>query len=81
MALGDWSCYTGAGVDSEVPEYEFSWLEVYKTWDWPNSYTAYKDLRDYFDRFDKVIGIKKACALNIVVVEAQFDTKEWKWYN
>jgi cation diffusion facilitator CzcD-associated flavoprotein CzcO len=75
-----WNCYPGAGVDSEVPEYEFSWPEVYKTWNWPNNYPDYKNLRDYFDHVDKVIGIKKDCAFNTVVVEAQFDTKEGKWY-
>lgn len=75
-----WNCYPGAGVDSEVPEYEFSWPEVYNTWNWPNNYPDYKDLRDYFDHVDKVIGIKKDCAFNTVVVEAQFNTKEGKWY-
>lgn len=74
-----WNCYPGAGVDSEVPEYEFYWPEVYKTWNWPNNYPDYKNLRDYFDHVDKVIGIKKDCAFNTVVVEAQFDTKEGKW--
>ncbi|KAJ6109267.1 hypothetical protein N7486_001501 [Penicillium sp. IBT 16267x] len=62
-----WNCYPGAGVDSEVPEYEFSWPEVYKTWNWPNNYPDYKNLRDYFDHVDKVVGIKKDCAFNTVV--------------
>lgn len=74
-----WNCYPGAGVDSEVPEYEFSWPEVYNTWNWPNNYPNYQNLRDYFDHVDKVVGIKKDCAFNTVVVGAQFDTNEGRW--
>ncbi|KAJ5804107.1 uncharacterized protein N7518_000410 [Penicillium psychrosexuale] len=74
-----WNCYPGAGVDSEVPEYEFSWPEVYNTWNWPNNYPNYQNLRDYFDHVDKVVGIKKDCSFNTVVIGAQFDTKEGKW--
>ncbi|KAJ5779269.1 hypothetical protein N7457_006989 [Penicillium paradoxum] len=74
-----WNCYPGAGVDSEVPEYEFSWPEVYNTWNWSTNYPSYKDLRKYFDHVDKVIGVKKDCAFNTVVVGAQFDTNEGKW--
>lgn len=74
-----WNCYPGAAVDSEVPEYEFSWPEVYKTWNWPTNYPDYKTLRAYFDHVDKVIGVKKDCAFNTVVVGAQFETNEGKW--
>ncbi|KAF4762971.1 hypothetical protein N7455_010888 [Penicillium solitum] len=74
-----WNCYPGAGVDSEVPEYEFSWPEVYNTWNWPNNYPNYQNLRDYFDHVDKVVGVKKDCAFNTVVIGAQFDTNEGRW--
>ncbi|KAF4469809.1 steroid monooxygenase [Fusarium albosuccineum] len=74
-----WNCYPGAGVDSEVPEYEFSWPEVWKTWNWPNNYPNYQNLRDYFDHVDKVIDVKKDTAFNTVVVSGQFDTKSGRW--
>ncbi|KAK8101985.1 hypothetical protein PG999_012359 [Apiospora kogelbergensis] len=74
-----WNCYPGAGVDSEVPEYEFSWPEVWQTWDWTSNYPNYQDLRAYFDHVDKVIGVKKDCAFNTVVVGAKFDTAAGKW--
>ncbi|KAL4952505.1 hypothetical protein BDW69DRAFT_167582 [Aspergillus filifer] len=74
-----WNCYPGAGVDSEVPEYEFAWPEVYNTWNWPNNYPNYENLRDYFDHVDKVIGVKKDCAFNTVVIGGQFDTAQGKW--
>ncbi|CAG9983380.1 unnamed protein product [Clonostachys byssicola] len=75
-----WNCYPGAMVDSEVPEYEFSWPEVWKTWNWPANYPTYQDLRSYFDHVDKVIGVKKDTAFNTVVVGAHFDTDEGRWH-
>jgi cation diffusion facilitator CzcD-associated flavoprotein CzcO len=74
-----WNCYPGAAVDSEVPEYEFSWPEVYETWNWKSNYPTYQELREYFDHVDRVIGVKKDCAFNSVVVGAEFDTGSGKW--
>ena len=74
-----WNCYPGAGVDSEVPEYEFSWPEVWKTWNWSTNYPNYEDIRDYFNHVDKVVGIKKDCAFNTVVIGARFDTSSGRW--
>ncbi|CCT70727.1 related to Cyclohexanone monooxygenase [Fusarium fujikuroi IMI 58289] len=75
-----WNCYPGAGVDSEVPEYEFSWPEVYDTWTWPCNYPTYADLRAYFDHVDKVLDIKKDIAFNTVVVGGKFDTESGRWH-
>ena len=74
-----WNCYPGAGVDSEAPEYEFSWPEVWKTWNWTTNYPNYQALRDYFDHVDKVLDIKKDCAFNTVVTSGQFDTSSGRW--
>ncbi|KAI3339857.1 hypothetical protein F4824DRAFT_454961 [Ustulina deusta] len=74
-----WNCYPGAGVDSEVPEYEFSWPEVWKSWNWNSNYPNYKDLRAYFDHVDKAVGVKKDCAFNTVVSGAHFDTNLGRW--
>ncbi|KAL4971590.1 hypothetical protein BDW66DRAFT_164973 [Aspergillus desertorum] len=74
-----WNCYPGAAVDSEVPQYEFSWPEVYETWNWTSNYPTYHELREYFDHVDRVIGVKKDCAFNSVVVGAEFDTTSGKW--
>ncbi|KAI1424359.1 hypothetical protein F5Y12DRAFT_785354 [Xylaria sp. FL1777] len=74
-----WNCYPGAGVDSEVPEYQFSWPEVWKTWNWKSNYPNYAELRAYFNHVDKVISIKKDCAFNTVVAGAHFDTSLGRW--
>ncbi|KUI72825.1 Baeyer-Villiger monooxygenase [Cytospora mali] len=72
-------CYPGARVDSAIPEYEFSWPEVYNTWNWTTNYPDYKELRLYFDHVDKIIGVKKDCSFNTVVTGAYFDTALGKW--
>ncbi|KAI0195037.1 hypothetical protein F4808DRAFT_440826 [Astrocystis sublimbata] len=74
-----WNCYPGAMVDCQVPEYEYSWPEVWKTWNWSSNYPDYQELRAYFDHVDKVIGVKKDCAFNTVVTGARFDTDLGRW--
>jgi cation diffusion facilitator CzcD-associated flavoprotein CzcO len=75
-----WNRYPGARVDSEVPEYEYSIPEVWKDWTWTTNYPNYEELRAYFDHVDKVLDIKKDCAFETVVVDAQFKEKEGKWH-
>ncbi|PIG86246.1 steroid monooxygenase [Aspergillus arachidicola] len=75
-----WNCYPGAGVDSEVPEYQLSIPETWKDWTWSTNYPNYEDLRKYFDHVDKVLDIKKDCAFNSVVVGAHFHTVEGRWH-
>jgi len=75
-----WNRYPGARVDSEVPEYELSIPEVYRDWTWSTNYPNYEELRAYFDHVDKVLDIKKDCAFESVVVDAQFHENEGKWH-
>jgi cation diffusion facilitator CzcD-associated flavoprotein CzcO len=74
-----WNRYPGARVDSEVPEYEYSWPEVFKDWTWTTNYPNYEELRAYFDHVDRVLNIKKDCSFETVVIGAKFDTREGKW--
>ncbi|ETI26881.1 hypothetical protein G647_09980 [Cladophialophora carrionii CBS 160.54] len=75
-----WNCYPGAMVDSEVPEYQLSIPETWKTYNWPSNYPTYRELRDYFDHCDKVLDIKSHTAFESVVTGAQFNTEEGRWY-
>lgn len=75
-----WNCYPGAGVDSEVPEYELSIPEIWKDWTWSTNYPKYDEIRRYFDHVDAVLQVKKDCAFNSVVVDAQFNTDEGRWH-
>ncbi|PFH62344.1 hypothetical protein XA68_14071 [Ophiocordyceps unilateralis] len=74
-----WNGYPGAGVDSEVPLYEFSWPEVWKDWTWSTNYPGYAEIRAYFEHVDSVIGVKKDCCFNTVVVGGTFDTEAGRW--
>jgi cation diffusion facilitator CzcD-associated flavoprotein CzcO len=74
-----WNNYPGAGVDTEMPAYELSWPEVWETWNWSTNYPNYAELRQYFDHIDKVVGIKKDCSFNTVVVGGRFDTETGRW--
>ncbi|KAE8151914.1 hypothetical protein BDV25DRAFT_83833 [Aspergillus avenaceus] len=74
-----WNCYPGAGVDSEVPEYEYSIPEIWKTWTWSSNYPNFEELRKYFDHVEDVLKIKKDCAFHSVVVNAQFNPDEGRW--
>ncbi|KAI9825594.1 MAG: hypothetical protein M1819_000490 [Sarea resinae] len=74
-----WNCYPGARVDSEVPVYQLSIPEVWKDWTWTENYPDYRELRKYFDHVDKVLGVKKDCAFDTVVTDAQFNENTGKW--
>ncbi|KAJ0165675.1 Baeyer-Villiger monooxygenase [Colletotrichum tanaceti] len=75
-----WNRYPGARVDSEVPEYEFSWPEVFKDWTWSTNYPNFQELRAYFDHVDRVLNLSKDCSFETVVVGAQFQPAEGKWH-
>lgn len=81
-------------VDSEVPEYQLSIPETWKTYvlvpyyrtaadfgryDWPNNYPSYHELRNYFDHCDKMLDISSRTAFETVVTGATFNTKEGRW--
>ncbi|KAF4594402.1 Baeyer-Villiger monooxygenase [Ophiocordyceps camponoti-floridani] len=74
-----WNGYPGAGVDSEVPLYEFSWPEVWRDWTWTTNYPEYSEIRAYFDHVDAVVGIKKDVRFGTVVVGAKFDIDDGLW--
>ncbi|KJZ75315.1 hypothetical protein HIM_05241 [Hirsutella minnesotensis 3608] len=74
-----WNRYPGAGVDSQVPVYEFSWPEVWKTWNWTTSHPGQQELTAYFDHVDQVFDISKDCRFNTVVTGAEFDVDSGRW--
>ena len=78
---GTWrhNCYPGARVDSDVPVYELSIPEVWKSWTWSELYPSWQEIRKYFEHCDKVLDIRKDVAFNTKVTAASFDTVEGKW--
>lgn len=71
--------YPGARVDSDVPTYELSIPEVWKTWTWTQLYPGWEEIQDYFEHCDKVLGLKEDVEFSTRVVGAEFDVEEGKW--
>ncbi|KAF5701560.1 cyclohexanone monooxygenase [Fusarium mundagurra] len=78
---GTWrfNAYPGARVDSEVPIYQLSIPEVYKTWTWTTNYPDYHELQAYFDHVGKVLNLSEDTAFNTVVTSAEFSIETGKW--
>ncbi|PWY68397.1 FAD/NAD(P)-binding domain-containing protein [Aspergillus heteromorphus CBS 117.55] len=74
-----WNRYPGARVDSQVPQYQYSWPETWANWTWSTNYPSYDELRAYFDHVESVLDIKKDCALGTVVVGAEFNPESGRW--
>ena len=74
-----WNIYPGARVDSEVPIYELSIPEVWKSWTWSTNYPNYQELQQYFDHVDRVLSLTKDCAFETCVTGAEFDEDSGKW--
>lgn len=74
-----WNCYPGARVDSEVPEYQFSFPETWEGWTWSTNYPAYDEIRAYFNHVERVLDVKKDCSFGTLVSGANFDTPSGRW--
>jgi cation diffusion facilitator CzcD-associated flavoprotein CzcO len=48
-----WNCYPGARVDSHVPNYEFSFEDLWRDWNWTERFPAWDELRRYFRHVDR----------------------------
>lgn len=74
-----WNCYPGARVDSHVPNYEFSFADLWRDWNWTERFPAWDELRRYFRHVDEKLGLSCDARFNARVIEATFadDTDEW----
>ncbi|KAJ5097695.1 hypothetical protein N7456_008416 [Penicillium angulare] len=72
-----WNNYPGARVDCPIPTYGFDIEEVWKTWDWSETYPAQQELGAYFAHADRVLSISKDCIFNTEVTGASFDGERW----
>lgn len=74
-----WNRYPGARVDSEIPYYQYSIPEIWKTWNWSQRFPGHEELRKYFAHVDKVLNLRKDISFGADVVHAEFDQKSAKW--
>ncbi|KAF9870588.1 cyclopentanone 1, 2-monooxygenase [Colletotrichum karsti] len=74
-----WNSYPGARVDSEVPYYQFSLPEVYKTWSWSQRFPGHDELKRYFRHVGKVLDLEKDTSFKTTVNGADFDERHARW--
>ena len=74
-----WNRYPGARVDSEIPYYQYSIPEVWKTWNWSQRFPGHEELRAYFAHVDKVLQLSKDVTFGADVIDADFDESTAKW--
>ncbi|MEP1472320.1 MAG: NAD(P)/FAD-dependent oxidoreductase [Halieaceae bacterium] len=73
------NCYPGARVDSHVPNYEFSFDELWKDWSWAEKFPGREELRGYFDYLEEKLDLKKDIEFNTWVTAARFDESRNLW--
>jgi len=74
-----WNCYPGARVDTYGSIYQYSDPELWKDWDYSETYPGWDELREYFDYVDKKLDLRKDVILNTRVTGANFDEDKNVW--
>lgn len=74
-----WNRYPGARVDSEIPYYQLSIPDVWKTWNWSCRFPDSVELREYFNHVEKTLNLKKDIFFSTNVVAAKFDKSTSRW--
>ena len=75
-----WNCYPGARVDSQVPLYEYSIPEVWKSWAWSERFPGWEELRAYFRHVCDTLDLWPMMRMGSGVRGAHYEkeTKQWR---
>lgn len=71
--------YPGARVDSEVPYYQYSIPEVYKTWSWSERFPGQEELLKYLRHVASTLQLYDHVAFEQNVTGCDFDVQAKKW--
>ena len=74
-----WNCYPGARVDSQVPLYEFSIDEVWKSWTWSERFPGWEELRAYFRHVCDTLDLWPMMRMGTRVKSAHFEKEAKRW--
>lgn len=74
-----WNSYPGARVDSEIPYYQFSLPEVWRTWNWTERFPSGDELRAYFKHVDECLDLSKDITYSANVIQASYDELSGRW--
>jgi len=75
-----WNCYPGARVDSHVPNYEYSFEELWRDWNWTERFPSWDELRRYFQYVDGKLNLSQDIQFLRRVTSAQFDPGLDQWH-
>ncbi|KAK6429815.1 hypothetical protein LTR95_014038, partial [Oleoguttula sp. CCFEE 5521] len=74
-----WNRYPGARVDSQVPHYEFSDPELWKSWKWNQRFPGGQELRDYFQHVADTWDLRRDVLFDTKVVSAVWNGETSLW--
>ncbi|KAF2020086.1 cyclopentanone monooxygenase [Aaosphaeria arxii CBS 175.79] len=74
-----WNNYPGARVDSEIPYYQFSIPQVWRTWKWSERFPSGDELKAYFKHVDTTLDLSKDITYSANVVEGHYIESVAKW--
>mgnify|MGYP003655805588 CR=1 FL=1 len=74
-----WNCYPGARVDSQVPIYEYSIPEVWKSWTWSERFPGWKELRAYFHHVCNTLKLWPMMRMGSRVTGANYEQAAQQW--
>ena len=74
-----WNCYPGARVDSQVPIYEYSIPEVWKSWTWSERFPGWKELRAYFHHVCNTLKLWPMMRMGSRVTGANYEQEAQQW--
>ncbi len=71
--------YPGARVDSHVPNYEYSFPEIWRDWVWTERFPGRDELVAYFEHVDSVWNLRPDIDLETRIESARFDGETHRW--
>ena len=71
--------YPGARVDSHVPNYEYSFEEIWRGWTWTERFPGRDELVAYFEHVDSIWNLRPDIDLRTRVTAAQYDEAAHRW--
>ncbi|KAG6888603.1 hypothetical protein C0995_007032 [Termitomyces sp. Mi166 len=74
-----WNCYPGARVDSDFSLYQFSLEELWRDWNWTESFPGRQEILEYFKYVDKKLDLSRDISFNTRVTSASFNTTTNRW--
>lgn len=71
--------YPGARTDVPIPGYELGLEEIWKEWNWKETYPSQPELKEYFKFVDQKLQISKDTRFGARISAAEFDDEANEW--